>query len=469
MHPQPVYLTEVWLQNHAQSGQRESQLGSPVVLQGDGAWAPKSGERNTPVVAHGTHQNQYTKRKALLGSANQADDSNEAEEDEADDSDSDKAEGGMADHCADTGFAAAEPANSKKGMQSSKDTTVAKGQGQGQDRPASSQAGAKPSGDTQQPNESGVGRDATSNQRDADAVPDAQPQRLTRTGRKGSSGLANGFSKDQPASKRRQSSAKGRIVENAEHSSSDATPMDTSEPEPISGTDDVTAAAHPKWQAKSKSDYDAEAAPEPNAIQDSDLAQPVTLAPTSSSERNVTVCDKALDEAKDQSAMLEPALDEPHLSSASGAAAGASDEPTSGSVQPEKASHSSKADAGNGSADKQHDSDKAHDLDEGHKGGFRKGHKGLAAAKVAKAVSAAEETLQCEENLAEDASASPGELTAQCIGWFFYGSHTTPRRCSHQSEAVTTSLLLVQHRCPYCVCNIAVCVACAASLSVLRV
>ena len=73
-------------------------------MQGDGAWEPKAGERGTPAVAHGTHQNQYTKRKALLtASGNNTSSNNDSDGNVGSSEDNRDHQHGVS---ADTGFAA---------------------------------------------------------------------------------------------------------------------------------------------------------------------------------------------------------------------------------------------------------------------------------------------------------------------------------------------------------------------------
>lgn len=76
-------------------------------MQGDGAWEPKCGERGAPRVAHGTRQNQYTKRKALLNGASNTTSSNLDSDDNVGSSEDrdNRDQHGLS---ADTGFAAAE-------------------------------------------------------------------------------------------------------------------------------------------------------------------------------------------------------------------------------------------------------------------------------------------------------------------------------------------------------------------------
>ena len=381
-----------------------------TVLQGDGAWAPKSGEKNTPVVAHGTHQNQYTKRKALLNIANLTADSNDAEGEENDSGSDKEEEEGQADHCADTGFAV-KTGNSKRAVQSVKDATAIPGQ----EQPASSQAGGKPSkaasGDAQKPSE----RAASSKQQADAAAPEAetqaQTQRATRAGRKSSTGLVNGQTKDQPAAKRGQWSAKGRVVENAEHSSSEVTPMDISEPQadPKQGSDGVDEPASPKQLAESKTEHDANTALEPKAGKNSTSAALTDSAPESGSDENVAVRGNAPDAAKDQSTASENAADDP---TANAAAAKASDKPTVGPAQSEitppdsKAGASTPAEHGEGNVDKAGKGSSSKD----QKANVKRLQKGSVVSRNAKTPSDLEEALQCEENLAEDTSASPGKI-----------------------------------------------------------
>lgn len=75
-------------------------------MQGDGAWEPKSGERGAPLVAHGTHQNQYTKRKALLNGASNNTSSNNDSDDNVGSSEDKRQRDHQHGHCADTGFTA---------------------------------------------------------------------------------------------------------------------------------------------------------------------------------------------------------------------------------------------------------------------------------------------------------------------------------------------------------------------------
>lgn len=81
-------------------------LDSSGCMQGDGAWEPKSGERGAPLVAHGTHQNQYTKRKALLNGASNNTSSNNDSDDNVGSSEDKRQRDHQHGHCADTGFTA---------------------------------------------------------------------------------------------------------------------------------------------------------------------------------------------------------------------------------------------------------------------------------------------------------------------------------------------------------------------------
>ena len=109
--------------------------------QGDGAWEPKSGERGAPLVAHGTHQNQYTKRKALLHGASNNTSSNNDSDDNVGSSEDKRQKDHQHGHYADTGFTADASA---PGNAHSQDVAAA------QD-PASAQAkveGAQPVGES---------------------------------------------------------------------------------------------------------------------------------------------------------------------------------------------------------------------------------------------------------------------------------------------------------------------------------
>ncbi len=75
-------------------------------MQGDGAWEPRSGERGAPLVAHGTRQNQYTKRRALLNGAGNNTSSNNDSDDNVGSSEDRRHRDGQHGHCADTGFTA---------------------------------------------------------------------------------------------------------------------------------------------------------------------------------------------------------------------------------------------------------------------------------------------------------------------------------------------------------------------------
>lgn len=373
-----------------------------LVLQGDGAWAPKSGERSTAAVAHGTHQNQYTKRKALLNGAKLAADSNEAEE-EADDS---KDEEEQADNCADTGFAA-KPSSRRTAGLSSKGTAAVKEQ----DKPALSQAGTKrsagASGAALEPKESGV----SSKQQAPVGAPDAQPQRATRAGRKASSGLANGLTKEQPASKRRQHSALGRVVQNAEHSSSEMDPLDTSEPQskPDKRNDAVTEPVSPQQLAERTSEHDAHSVPEPNVSKESASAILAGHKFASNSDKDEPVQENVPDTAEDHSTRHDPAHVAAQVTSGV-------DQPSSKPILATSKGGKSLSDSKAAAAQQHNVSDttpsnvQKHNVRRGQKGALEKGPNATAAAGDAKLQPGLEEALQCEENLAEDTSASPGEL-----------------------------------------------------------
>lgn len=430
-----------------------------VVLQGDGAWAPKSGEKNTPVVAHGTHQNQYTKRKALLNIATLTADSNESEEEEDDSGSEQEEEEEQADQCADTGFAA-KTGNSKRVVQSVKDAAAIPEQ----DRPASSQAGVKPSravsGDAQKPTERAV---SSKQKADAAAAPEAPTQRATRTGRKSSTGLVNGLIKDQPAAKRRQSSAKGRVVENAEHSSSEATPMDTSAPpaDPKQGSDGVDEPASPKQLAESKTEHDANTALEPKAGKKSASAALTDSAPESGSDGNIAVRNNAPDAAKDQSTASETAADDPSaVLNAAAAAAKASDKPTSRPAQTDATPPDSKAAVSKKAEHGEVDVDKAGNDNSGkeQKATAKRLQKGSAAGRNTKAPSGLEEALQCEENLAEDTSASPGKTGCAYITAVMGSCALIRLTCIALELPNPASILCMQFSQPDHSCRLSACV-----------
>ena len=95
-------------------------------LQGDGAWEPRCGEKRAPAVAHGTHQNQYTKRRALLNcNSNHTSSNNDSDDNmvgSEDGSQRDRQHG----HCAETGFAAQTSAGSdEKGVEQVKGSCAA--------------------------------------------------------------------------------------------------------------------------------------------------------------------------------------------------------------------------------------------------------------------------------------------------------------------------------------------------------
>ena len=83
-----------------------------VVLQGDGAWEPRCGEKRAPAVAHGTHQNQYTKRRALLNCASNHTSSNNDSDDNMVGSEDGTQRDRQHGHFAETGFAAQTSAGS---------------------------------------------------------------------------------------------------------------------------------------------------------------------------------------------------------------------------------------------------------------------------------------------------------------------------------------------------------------------
>ena len=77
-----------------------------MASQGDGAWEPRCGEKRAPSVAHGTHQNQYTKRRALLHCGSNHTSSNNDSDDNVASSEDGAQRDQQHGHFAETGFAA---------------------------------------------------------------------------------------------------------------------------------------------------------------------------------------------------------------------------------------------------------------------------------------------------------------------------------------------------------------------------
>ncbi len=171
-------------------------------MQGEGAWEPKSGGRGALLVAHGTHQNQYTKRRALqngntTSSNNDSDDNVGSSEDNRDHQHG---------HCADTGFTAEASAPASR---------LGKQDNAAQD-PSSSQAKAE---GTQAVGESGV---LTKSDRSQSSGPRAGQ----RAGRHGSS-------EDSNRGRKRNVDPQGAAAHSSKHadasSGDEAAPMDTSD------------------------------------------------------------------------------------------------------------------------------------------------------------------------------------------------------------------------------------------------
>ena len=97
-----------------------------VASQGDGAWEPRCGEKRAPAVAHGTHQNQYTKRRALLNCASNHTSSNNDSDDNMVGSEDGTQRDRQHGHFAETGFAAQTSAGSdEKGDEQVKGSNAA--------------------------------------------------------------------------------------------------------------------------------------------------------------------------------------------------------------------------------------------------------------------------------------------------------------------------------------------------------
>ena len=97
-----------------------------MAFQGDGAWEPRCGEKRAPAVAHGTHQNQYTKRRALLNCTSNHTSSNNDSDDNMVGSEDGTQRDRQHGHFAETGFAAQTSAGSDgKGVEQVKGSSVA--------------------------------------------------------------------------------------------------------------------------------------------------------------------------------------------------------------------------------------------------------------------------------------------------------------------------------------------------------
>ena len=123
-----VAFSQLWFAfepHHFDFSTRHSSQLTVVALQGDGAWEPRCGEKRAPAVAHGTHQNQYTKRRALLNCTSNHTSSNNDSDDMVGSEDGthrDRQHG----HCAETGFAAQTSAGSdEKGLEQVKGRNAA--------------------------------------------------------------------------------------------------------------------------------------------------------------------------------------------------------------------------------------------------------------------------------------------------------------------------------------------------------
>ena len=208
-------------------------------MQGDGAWEPRSGERGAPLVAHGTRQNQYTKRRALLNGAGNNTSSNNDSDDNVGSSEDRRHRDGQHGHCADTGFTAEAAALSN--AQSKDDLSAAQ-------NPSSSQLrteGAQPVG------ESGVlGRLEKSESSGLRAKSRAGQRAVAHA----SSGDSNKGHRHNPQNSKPEPGDGGSDPPEADTSSGDdAVPMDIAQ----DGRSDEKAAGTAGQDARAAQDHDA--------------------------------------------------------------------------------------------------------------------------------------------------------------------------------------------------------------------
>ncbi len=222
-------------------------------MQGDGAWEPRSGERGAPLVAHGTRQNQYTKRRALLNGAGNNTSSNNDSDDNVGSSEDRRHRDGQHGHCADTGFTAEAAALSN--AQSKDDLSAAQ-------NPSSSQLrteGAQPVG------ESGVlGRLEKSESSGLRAKSRAGQRAVAHA----SSGDSNKGHQCNPKNSEPEPGDGGSRPQEADTSSGDdAVPMDIaqdgSSDEKAEGTAGQDARAAQDHPAKSSDSMDDQRSPNP--------------------------------------------------------------------------------------------------------------------------------------------------------------------------------------------------------------
>ncbi|DBA69521.1 TPA: hypothetical protein ACH3X2_012722 [Trebouxia sp. C0005] len=399
-------LQPTWLARDSERIWRGSYKNKAWKHLGDGAWDPRSGERGAPLVAHGTRQNQYTKRRALLNVPGNNTSSNNDSDDNVGSSEDRRQRDG---HCADTGFTA---------------EAAALGHAQGKDdlstaqNPSSSQIraeGAQPVG------ESGVlGR-----------LEKSESSGLRAKSRAGRGAVAHASSGDSNKGHKRNSKDSepepgdgGSDPQEADTSSGDdAVPMDVAcdarSDEKAEGTANLDARAAQDHPAKSSHSMDDQRSPNPSK----DVAAQEATARTDRHSQK----DKHSHRAK-PSAVVETAAardsallgdlgqkDEAHTSSADENRDVGSNIPKPAVNQAAKASKAPKGSSAAVRAAAAPDAAlKAAASSGSGQGSKGKGQVGPSEQpqKAGKAPSALEVALQCEEDLADDAAASPGDAAA---------------------------------------------------------
>lgn len=375
---------------------------------GDGAWEPRSGERGAPLVAHGTRQNQYTKRRALLNGAGNNTSSNNDSDDNVGSSEDRRHRDGQHGHCADTGFTAEAAA---LGNAQSKDDLLAA------QNPSSSQIraeGAQPVG------ESGVlGRLEKSESSGLKAKSRAEKRAVAHA----SSGDSNKGRRHNLKNSEPELGDGGSDPQEADTSSGDdAVPMDIAhdarideKAEGTAGQDARAAQDHP---AKSSDSMDDQRSSNPSKDVGAQEATARTDRHPQKDKHPHRVKPSAVVEptADGHSALLEDSgvKDEAHTSSADENRDAGSNVPKPAVNQAAKASKAPKTSSAAVRAAAATDTALKAAASSGSGQGKGKGQVGPSEQhqKAGKAPSALEAALQCEEDLADDAAASPGDAAA---------------------------------------------------------
>ncbi|DBB01072.1 TPA: hypothetical protein ACH3X1_000969 [Trebouxia sp. C0004] len=377
---------------------------------GDGAWEPRSGERGAPLVAHGTRQNQYTKRRALLNGAGNNTSSNNDSDDNVGSSEDRRHRDGQHGHCADTGFAE----EAALGNAQSKDDLSAA------QNPSTSHIRAEAA---QPVGESGVlGR-----------LEKTESLGLRAKSRAGQRAVAHASSGDSNKGRRRNAQNSepepgdvGSDPQEADTSSGDdAVPMDIAcdgrSDEKAEGTAVQDATAAQDHDAKPSQSVDDQRGPNPSKDVGAQEASARTDRHSQKDKHPHRVKPSAVVEiaaAVRDSALLESSgvKDEAHTSSAdenrdvgSNIPKPAVNQAAKASKAPKGSSAAVRAAAASGAVLKAAASSGS------GQGSKAKGQAGTSQQqqKAWKAPSALEAALQCEEDLADDAAASPGDAAAK--------------------------------------------------------